>query len=156
MLFYLSTFPPCVPSPYTGFPPRTTVNTSMRFRDLFGVLIPLVCLHGTGLAEQAWKSKRIHDVFYAEGASVGDIDGDGHVDLVAGPLWYRGPDFEIAAEIAAAKSFPVEIYSDQFFSHVVDVNGDGHEDVIVIGFPGKPAPLSESGAPASRPTLGDA
>ncbi len=110
-------------------------------RDLFALLILPICVPGFATGEGAWKSKRIHDVFYAEGASAGDIDGDGQVDLVAGPLWYRGPAFEQAAEITAAKSFPVESYSDQFFSHVVDVNGDQRQDVIVIGFPGKPARL---------------
>ena len=113
----------------------------MRIRDLFALLILLFGLPYVSLGEDAWKSTRIHEVFYAEGASAGDVDGDGHVDLVAGPLWFRGPSWKQAAEITAPQSFPVGSYSDQFFSHVVDVNDDQQQDVIVIGFPGKPARL---------------
>jgi hypothetical protein len=32
--------------------------------------------------------------FFAEGATFGDLNGDGHADLIAGPWWYRGPNFE--------------------------------------------------------------
>ena len=46
-----------------------------------------------GIASDGWKTRRIHDRFFAEGASAGDIDGDGSVDVVAGPVWYRGPAF---------------------------------------------------------------
>ncbi len=91
--------------------------------------------------EATWQTRRVHDVFYTEGAASGDIDGDGQPDIVAGPLWYRGPDFQEAYEITDVKSYPVEAYSDQFFNHVVDVNGDGLGDVIVIGFPGAAARL---------------
>lgn len=30
---------------------------------------------------------------YTEGASFGDVNGDGATDLLAGPLWWQGPDF---------------------------------------------------------------
>ena len=96
----------------------------------------------TGIAESSpWLSNRLHDRFHTEGASAGDIDGDGKTDIVAGPLWFRGPSFEQSHEIAPTKTFPIEAYSDQFFSHVVDVNHDGANDVLAIGFPGKPARL---------------
>ena len=38
--------------------------------------------------------KVLSNGFVTEGASLGDINGDGTADLVAGPYWYAGPDFE--------------------------------------------------------------
>lgn len=120
----------------------------LRFR-VFGLCCGLLAWCSSGAAaEPSWQSNRIHDVFYTEGAAAADIDGDGQVDLVAGPLWFRGPEFKTPAEMAPPKSFPVGAYSDQFFSHVADVDGDGHQDVIVIGFPGNPARLYLNPGPA--------
>ena len=98
-------------------------------------------LASDGLASDGWQTRRIHEKFFSEGASAGDIDGDGRVDLVAGPLWYRGPEFNEVRQIATPREFPVTAYSDQFFSEVFDANGDGASDVLVLGFPGKAARL---------------
>jgi hypothetical protein len=38
---------------------------------------------------------------YAEGADAGDINGDGVLDLVAGPNWYQGPDFGLGGTLFA-------------------------------------------------------
>ncbi len=95
--------------------------------------------------------------FWAEGASVGDFNRDGHRDVAAGPYWYAGPDFKERHEIHPAdKSFKAKkddgteatipgyegalghenAYSENFFSFVHDFNHDGWDDVLVIGFPG--------------------
>jgi hypothetical protein len=82
-----------------------------------------------------------HD-FTCEGAAVGDFNHDGNNDVVAGPYWYEGPDFstEKRHEIYAPKTFkPDNDYSDNFLTYTHDFNGDGWDDVLVIGFPGKEA-----------------
>ncbi|MCO8123901.1 FG-GAP-like repeat-containing protein [Stieleria sp. TO1_6] len=104
----------------------------------FLTLLLIPCAVG---GQDPWRSQQLHRSFHAEGAAAGDLDGDGKIDLVEGPLWYRGPDFQTKYELAAPRSFPVLGYSDQFFSHIADVNGDSANDVIVIGFPGTPARL---------------
>jgi sugar lactone lactonase YvrE len=103
-------------------------------------LIWLLCIPSLAAAD-GWVTSRIHELFYAEGASAGDLDGDGHVDIVCGPLWFRGPDFKQSAELAPPRTFPVPSYSDQFFSGTLDANRDGATDVLVIGFPGAAARL---------------
>jgi hypothetical protein len=70
----------------------------------------------------------------AEGADVGDIDGDGVLDLVAGPRWYKGPDFELGGTVMAdPPTFTPNQYSTFFLTFVDDLNGDERLDVLAIG-----------------------
>ena len=88
------------------------------------------------------------DVYYSEGANVGDIDGDGVTDAVYGPYWFKGPNFTARQEIFAAKPQPVEGYANHFFCWVYDFNGDEHPDILTAGFPGTPAFVYENPGPA--------
>ncbi len=114
-----------------------------------------LCLSGIFLTAQAsespgWNKLKLHDAFYAEGAGFGDIDGDGRGDLVSGPFWWKGPGFIESHVIYKADVFDIRRYSDNFFSHIHDIDGDGDNDVLVFGFPGKEAKLYlNSGDPAS-------
>ncbi|MBI1370094.1 MAG: c-type cytochrome [Planctomycetes bacterium] len=77
--------------------------------------------------------------FVAEGAAAGDLDGDGHADLVAGSYWYAGPKFETRHAFYNGKPFDPKGYSDNFFAFTHDIDGDGHLDILIIGFPGQAA-----------------
>ena len=84
----------------------------------------------------------------------------GKLDVVSGPFWYEGPDFKIRHEYypatatfklkkADATEETVEgnegalgkknAYSDNFLTYVWDFNGDGWDDIMVYGYPGKEA-----------------
>lgn len=91
----------------------------------------------SALASDGWESRRLLPDFYAEGAGIGDVDGDGKNDLACGPFWLAGPDFSKQRRFAEGKAFSPATYSDNFFSFIRDITGDGKNDIVVFGFPGK-------------------
>ena len=43
--------------------------------------------------------QQLTDVYYSEGASVGDVNNDDVADVVYGPYWFAGPNYETKQEI---------------------------------------------------------
>lgn len=123
----------------------------MSAARIFAFLL-LACRLDVGwiAAETGWRSQMLHNRFASEGAASADIDGDGHVDLVAGSHWFAGPEFTTSHQFKADESFPVAGYSNNFFCHVTDVTNDGRPDILIIGFPGKPARLFVNPGGTSR------
>ncbi len=92
----------------------------------------------------SFDTKQLSDVYYSEGATAGDINGDGAADVVCGPYWYEGPDFENKHEIYEPVAQNLEGYANNFFSWLYDFDDDGNPDVFTVGFPGTPAYVYEN------------
>lgn len=88
-----------------------------------------------------WKRIQLSDTFYAEGANYADINKDGHTDIISGPFWYAGPDWQTKHAFYEPQPFSINGYSDNFFTYPFDFNADGWLDILVLGFPGKEARL---------------
>ncbi len=103
------------------------------------LLLALLSLTRSGIADDkvTFQKIRLTDVFYAEGAGMGDFDQDGNGDVVYGPHWYAGPDFQTKHVIYDVKEFDPKGYSNNFITFVHDVNGDKWPDVLVNVWPGK-------------------
>ncbi|MBI1314950.1 c-type cytochrome [bacterium] len=91
-----------------------------------------------------WQTQQLSDVFFSEGATAGDINRDGHADIVSGPVWYEGPGYQTKHLIYEPKPFNPLGYSNNFFCYVEDFNGDDWIDVLVYGFPGQDASWFEN------------
>ena len=85
----------------------------------------------------AYKTLKLSDKFFSEGAHAADFNKDGNLDVVAGPYWYEGPDFTKKHELRSPKPFDPNGYSDNFLTYTGDFNGDGWADVFEMPFPAK-------------------
>jgi hypothetical protein len=124
----------------------------MRNVSLTLAFLGMAC--GAGFAASpvpAFKKVQLTDKFYCEGAYYADFNRDGKLDVVAGPFWYEGPDFQKKHEIYPPKAFDPKGYSDNFLTFTGDFNGDGWPDVLCVPFPGGTAYWYENPAGKEGP-----
>ena len=83
-----------------------------------------------------WATQQLTAEFHAEGAAVGDFNKDGIKDVAYGPSWFAGPSLKDSHPIYPSAKFEPRGYSKNFVTYGPDLNADGWDDVLVLGFPG--------------------
>ena len=120
----------------------------MRYSIAICSLILSIALASASQAEEhvltEFKTHRLTDEFYAEGATAGDYNHDGVGDIAAGPFWFAGPDFKERHAFYEPKAHDPHNYSSNFLSFTDDFNNDGWDDILVFSFPGQDASWFEN------------
>jgi hypothetical protein len=104
-----------------------------------GLTISLAQESKTGFAEDsadAWHRYKISKLFHGEGGTLADLDADGHCDVVSGYQVFFGPDFQQTAKLFDSNPYNINGYSEYFFDFHYDIDADGDQDILVVGFPG--------------------
>jgi hypothetical protein len=79
-----------------------------------------------------WKKQAVQSGIAAEGTATGDLDGDGKHEIVSGPYWYSAPGAgAFSGELWKTHSLTPD-YREYCRAVVIDVNGDGRPDVILV------------------------
>lgn len=117
------------------------------FRWSCGISVVLLCLSsGFAVDEPEFVRVPIDDNFRAEGVAVGDFNHDGRLDIGVGDYWYAAPDWKMfrVRQPLTQKHEPTDAYngakgySNTFASWSYDINQDGWDDLIAVGYPGDP------------------
>jgi hypothetical protein len=70
-------------------------------------------------------------MYYSWGCTAGDFDKDGHMDVVAGPWLYFGPDFTRSREIFLAVTTSAGTnFTETNCQYTFDFNNDGWPDIL--------------------------
>ena len=100
-------------------------------------LLCVVCLLAgapSGALGAEFKKHVLVDRYFADGINHGDFNRDGARDIIAGPFWYEGPHFKARHAIYPPVALPPAASpSNSMFSYVWDFNGDGWDDILVLG-----------------------
>ncbi len=123
------------------------------------LLIGLAAASAAGAEEytlHTFRKAQLTPEFWSEGCAFGDFNHDGHADVTAGPFWWEGPaftqrhTFRPADKTSTVKrpdgsTFTINgyrgtlgndnDYSDNFYTFARDLNGDGWDDILVVGLP---------------------
>jgi sugar lactone lactonase YvrE len=118
-----------------------TIDTSLyRIKlNAQGFQIPFI----SDEADNNWTRITLDTRFRSEGVAVADLNNDGRNDVIAGDVWYESPKILTKPwkihEIRKPGNFVAgKGYSNSFANYAYDIDGDGWQDVIIVGFPGDP------------------
>ncbi len=80
----------------------------------------------------AWKKQRVQSGISAEGTAVGDLNADGRDEIVCGPYWFSAPREGPFSGQPWRTHALAPGFRELCRAVIIDVNGDGHLDVILV------------------------
>ncbi|MGE9270802.1 MAG: FG-GAP repeat domain-containing protein [Verrucomicrobiales bacterium] len=90
-----------------------------------------------------FEKSQLTSIYVSEGASVGDINHDGKMDVVAGPRVWLGPSFEESYDYMELRSaVRPKGYTSNFFTFPDRLTDDVWVDILQVGLPGTTAQLA--------------
>ena len=101
-----------------------------------------------------WKMHSINDQSPYEGCGAADFNGDGKIDIFSGDSWYEAPKWTKHKVRDVPASGPNPHYHEDFSDSPLDVNGDGHVDIVTCNYFGKRVGWVENpGGDATKPWI---
>jgi hypothetical protein len=84
-----------------------------------------------------WNIHSINDQSPYEACGAADFNGDGRIDIFCGDSWYEAPSWKRHKVREVSASEPNPHYYEDFCDAPLDVNGDGHMDIVTCNYFGK-------------------
>src|SRR5688572_21911911 len=73
---------------------RDTLKKTIHCLIRAGLTLAAVPLAAETVALHTFQKIQLTDKFWSEAIAHGDLNRDGHADIVSGPYWYAGPGFK--------------------------------------------------------------
>ncbi len=103
-------------------------------------------------ANLSWKKHTINDQSPFEAAGAADFNGDGKTDVFSGDSWYEAPSWKRHKVREVAPGTNPHYYED-FADLPMDVNGDGHVDIVTCAYFSRSVGWVENPGDATKPWI---
>ncbi|MDG1896881.1 MAG: VCBS repeat-containing protein [Fuerstiella sp.] len=120
-----------------------------------GVICFLACSFAVADENQAgvrWRKHTINDQSPFEAAGAADFNGDGRLDVFSGDSWYEAPQWTRHKVREVLPGTNPHYYED-FADLPLDVNGDGHTDIVTCAYFSRRIAWVEHPGDATKPWI---
>lgn len=98
--------------------------------SVYSSVLGLYVYQRNGDARQPWTANTVSEGYFADGTCVGDVDGDGIMEIVCGPDLYKAPPGGVMAG-RWHRSVYAPDFRDMCLTALVDITHTGRPDIVV-------------------------